>query len=208
MKHGDQERDKGSNISIDIGPRRPHFDGVPCGVWRPNKIVEIRTLINRLDTMIAQVTIEARVVETTTRFLRELGIQWGLTAQYSPQLGTDTGVRFPNRVNVGGPIIGLPAGVAGPAGGYAVNFPVVAENPSGFGLTLGNFLDNFKLDISLQLLESEGHGQIISSPKITSKTINEGNEELATPGAAMVVPMLPNRGSGTTPPSVRVNEIW
>ena len=135
----------------------------------PNKIVEIRTLINRLDTMIAQVTIEARIVETTTRFLRELGIQWGLTAQYSPELGTDTGVRFPNRANLGGPLIGLPAGVSGPAGGYAVNFPVVAENPSGFGLTLGNFLDNFKLDISLQLLESEGHGQIISSPKITTQ---------------------------------------
>jgi len=133
----------------------------------PQKIVDIRTLINRLDKMISQVTIEARIVETTTRFLRELGIQWGLTAQYTPEMGTDTGLRFPNRVNVGGPAVDRPRTVNSPVGGYAINFPIVAENPSGFGLTLGNFLDNFKLDISLQLLEQEGQGQIISSPPIT-----------------------------------------
>jgi len=135
----------------------------------PQKIVDIRTLINRLDKMISQVTIEARIVETTTRFLRELGIQWGLTAQYTPEMGTDTGLRFPNRVNVGGPAVDRPRTVNSPVGGYAINFPIVAENPSGFGLTLGNFLDNFKLDISLQLLEQEGQGQIISSPKITTQ---------------------------------------
>ncbi len=136
----------------------------------PNRMVAIRALIKKLDKMISQVTIEARVVETTKRFLRELGIQWGLNADYSPEFGTDTGLEFPNRVGVEGPIIGLPRipGV-GPRGGYAVNFPIVAENPSGLGLTLGNFLDNFKLDISLQMLESEGFGQIISSPKITTQ---------------------------------------
>jgi len=134
----------------------------------PKKIVAIRALLKRLDRMIAQVTIEARVVETTKRFLKELGIQWGLSAEYSPELGTNTGVDFPNRLGVGGPSIGgtSPGGLLG---GYAVNFPVVAENPSGFGLTLGNFLDNFKLDISLQMLESEGYGQIVSSPKITTQ---------------------------------------
>jgi len=136
----------------------------------PKKLVDIRNLLTRLDIMIAQVTIEARVVETTTRFLRELGIQWGLGAQYTPEIGNDTGLTFPNRIGVGGPTIRQDAGVGtGPSGGYAVNFPVVAENPSGIGLTLGNFLDNFKLEISLQLLETEGHGQIISSPKITTQ---------------------------------------
>ncbi len=134
----------------------------------PKKIVAIRALLKRLDKMIAQVTIEARIVETTKRFLKELGIQWGLSANYSPELGTDTGVDFPNRLGLGGPTIGSQS-PGGLQGGYAVNFPVVAENPSGIGLTLGNFLDNFKLDISLQMLESEGYGQIVSSPKITTQ---------------------------------------
>jgi len=134
----------------------------------PSGMTTIRALIKKLDRMIAQVSIEARLVETTKRFLRELGIQWGLSAEYSPEQGTDSGLDFPNRLGVGGPDIGSrsPGGLQG---GYAVNLPVVAENASGIGLTLGNFLDNFKLDVSLQMLESEGFGQIISSPKITTQ---------------------------------------
>lgn len=135
----------------------------------PKFMIDIRTLINRLDKRIPQVSIEARIVQTTTRFLRELGIQWGLTAAYAPETGTETGLDFPHRIGLGGPRIGVPRSSAGPEGGYAVNLPIVSENPSGLGLTLGNFLDNFKLDISMQLLESEGQGQIISSPKITTQ---------------------------------------
>lgn len=139
----------------------------------PKRMVAIRTLIRRLDTRIPQVSIEARIVETTKRFVRELGIQWGLSAEYSPEVGTDTGVTFPNRVGVGGPRIGstAPGGFRsnGIEGGYAVNFPVVAENPSGIGLSLGNFLNTFQLDISLQMLESEGQGQIISAPKVITQ---------------------------------------
>lgn len=136
----------------------------------PKFMVEIRTLINRLDKRIPQVSIEARIVETTTRFLRELGVQWGLTAQYSPENGTNTGLDFPHRINLGGPRIGQPRSrVTGPEGGYAVNLPVVSSSAVGMGLTLGNFLDNFKLDISMQMLESDGQGQVISSPKVTTQ---------------------------------------
>lgn len=135
----------------------------------PKRMLSIRALIKKLDKMISQVTIEARVVETTKRFLRELGIQWGLSAQYSPEIGTDTGMRFPNRVGVGGPTFGTQSAFGRLEGGYAVNFPVVDENPSGIGLSFGNFLDNFKLDISLQMLEDEGRGRIISAPKITTQ---------------------------------------
>jgi len=135
----------------------------------PKRMLSIRALIKKLDKMISQVTIEARVVETTKRFLRELGIQWGLSAQYSPELGNDTGLTFPNRITAGGPTLGGRSRVNGLEGGYAVNFPVVDENPSGIGLSFGNFLDNFKLDISLQMLEDEGSGRIISAPKVTTQ---------------------------------------
>jgi type IV pilus assembly protein PilQ len=161
----------------------------------PQAMVEIRTLINRLDKQIAQVTIEARIVETTTRFLRELGIQWGLGARYSPENGTETGIDFPHRLDLSGPRIGQERSpLTGPEGGYAVNFPIVAENPSGFGLTLGNFLDNFKLDISMQLLESEGQGQIISSPKITTQN---NRTAIITSGSRIPIQTV-QRGTVTT----------
>lgn len=135
----------------------------------PKRMVAIRTLIRRLDTRVPQVSIESRIVETTKRFLRELGIQWGLSAEYSPEMGTQTGVTFPQRVGVGGPRIGVRDPLTDLQGGYAVNFPVIDENPSGIGLSLGNFLDTFQLDISLQTLESDGLGQIISAPKVTTQ---------------------------------------
>ncbi|CAM2008500.1 type IV pilus secretin family protein [Acanthopleuribacter pedis] len=159
----------------------------------PKKMTAIRTLIKKLDKMISQVTIEARVVESSRRFLRELGVQWGLNGNYSPELGTDTGLDFPNRVGVGGPRQGT-VGQSGLAGGYAVNLPVVAENPAGIGLSLGNFLDNFKLDISLQMLESDGEGQIISAPKVTTQ-----NNQTATIKNGQKIPIQTvQRGTVTT----------
>jgi len=141
----------------------------------PKKMVAIRSLIKKLDTQIPQVTIESRVVETTKRFIKELGIQWGLSGLYAPEYGTQTGMTFPNRVTVGGPAthnFSAPAGTLGSnvEGGYAVNFPVIDPSTAGgLGFSLGNILDTFKLDISLQMIESDGLGQIISAPKITTQ---------------------------------------
>lgn len=135
----------------------------------PKRMVAIRTLIRRLDTRVPQVSIESRIVETTRRFLKELGIQWGVSAEYYPEIGTQTGLDFPNRVGVGGPRNGTRDANTALLGGYAVNFPVVEENPSGIGLSLGNFLNNLQLDISLQMLEDSGLGQIISAPKVTTQ---------------------------------------
>ncbi|PIE90617.1 MAG: hypothetical protein CR997_05085 [Acidobacteria bacterium] len=133
----------------------------------PKKIIAIRSLINKLDTQVPQVIIESRVVETTKRFIRELGVQWGLSGLYAPEYGTQTGMTFPSRVTVGGPKLGTRTN--GVEGGYAVNFPIIAEDPAGFGFSLGNILDTFKLDLSLQMIEEDGLGQIISAPKVTTQ---------------------------------------
>jgi type IV pilus assembly protein PilQ len=134
----------------------------------PQKMDAVGAVIKKLDTPVAQVTIESRVVETTKRMIKELGVQWGLGAKYAPEYGTQTGLTFPNRVTIGGPTIGL-TNLNGLEGGYAVNLPVLDENPSGIGFTFGNVLDTFKLDISLQMIESNGLGQIISAPKVTTQ---------------------------------------
>lgn len=159
----------------------------------PKRMQAIRTLIKRLDSRIPQVSIEGRVVETTMRYVKEIGVQWGLSGDYRPEIGTETGVTFPDRVGLGGPILGRTS-PTGLLGGYAVNFPVVQENPSGLGLTLGNFLDNFQLDISLQMLEANGLGKIISSPKVTTQ-----NNRLAILLNVEKLPILTeNRGRITT----------
>jgi type IV pilus secretin PilQ/predicted competence protein len=158
----------------------------------PKRMQAIRTLIKRLDSRIPQVSIEGRVVETTMRHVKEIGVQWGLSGDYRPEIGTETGVTFPDRVGVGGPILGQTS-PSGLLGGYAVNFPVISETPSGLGLTLGNFLDNFQLDLSLQMLELNGLGKIISSPKVTTQ-----NNRLAVLLNVEKIPVLTeNRGRVT-----------
>jgi type IV pilus assembly protein PilQ len=59
-------------------------------------------------------------------------------------------------------------GIGGPLGGYAVNLPAPAFS-SAIGFSFANVLDTLRLDIALSALESQGQGQIISCPKVTTQ---------------------------------------
>ena len=56
---------------------------------------EVVTLIKLLDKPIPQVMIEARIVEATTSFSRELGVQWGGKFTADAAHGNPTGLTFP-----------------------------------------------------------------------------------------------------------------
>ena len=63
---------------------------------------EVLALLKLLDKPIPQVMIEARIVEATTSFTREIGVQWGGTATASSSYGNATGFSFPNSIAVTG----------------------------------------------------------------------------------------------------------
>src|SRR6266568_4712760 len=63
---------------------------------------QIEELVHSLDTQTPQVLVEARIVEATSRYLRDVGIQWGGDASFSPATGNPTGVAFPAAVGVAG----------------------------------------------------------------------------------------------------------
>src|SRR5207245_918719 len=46
-----------------------------------------RELVRRLDIQTPQVIIESNIVEATTSFARDLGIQWGYRSNIGPQTG-------------------------------------------------------------------------------------------------------------------------
>jgi type IV pilus assembly protein PilQ len=93
--------------------------------------------------------IEARIIETTKRFTRTLGVDWTVAGEASARFGNTTGLVFPNNV----------------AGTGGVNLITGAAN--GFlDLSLGNVLNSFNLDISLQAAETEGLIKILSAPKV------------------------------------------
>jgi type IV pilus assembly protein PilQ len=62
----------------------------------------IEELVRTLDTQTPQVLVEARIVEATSRYLRDVGIQWGGDATFSEATGNPTGVAFPSRASVAG----------------------------------------------------------------------------------------------------------
>jgi type IV pilus assembly protein PilQ len=147
----------------------------------PVNIERAKDLITDLDRATSQVEIEARIVVTSRNFTRDLGIQWGFLNRQTPQFNNTTNLAFPNAIVLNGQGVpgqgGVPAdqsGLAsnagiGPGGrGYAVNLPATAFN-SAIGISLGNILGSFNLDLALTALERQGRGRLLSTPKVTTQ---------------------------------------
>jgi type IV pilus assembly protein PilQ len=130
----------------------------------------IINLIDTLDTRTPQVLIESRIVETNKNFSQAFGIQWGFRGIVDPTFGNNTTLQFPNNVLVSGNVLTPTSGITGnPLGGYAVNLPTDQAPNSAIGLSLGNILDTFRLDLALMALEQNGNARILSSPKVATQ---------------------------------------
>jgi type IV pilus secretin PilQ/predicted competence protein len=132
-------------------------------------------LIDVFDTPTPQVSIEARIVEATSRFIRNLGIQWGWKGIADPFFGNQTTLKFPNKILVDGAQIpqGITTkGIGGPLGGYGINLPA-PEFAGVAGFSFANITDTFRLDLALNALERAGTGRIISAPKVTTQNNQE-----------------------------------
>jgi type IV pilus assembly protein PilQ len=137
---------------------------------------QIEQLVRSLDTQTPQVLIEARIVEATSLFARDIGIQWGGDTTFTSNTGNPTGLLFPNNVSlVGGaadanaPTAGLsPTSprIANP--NFTVNLPAAVGTGAGgaLGLALGSIGQNVNLNVRLSAAESTGVLRIVSSPRI------------------------------------------
>jgi type IV pilus assembly protein PilQ len=117
----------------------------------PANMDAVLAVVDLLDRPEPQVMIEARIIETTKRFSRDLGIDWGFDAVADAAHGNTTGLVFPSNVTGSGDVN---LGTSGQAG--ILN------------LRLGNVLNTFNLDVTLQALESEGLITILSAPKVAT----------------------------------------
>lgn len=131
-------------------------------------------LIGTLDQPQPQVEIEARVVQTTRDFARQIGVQWGLNGRVAPELGNTTPLAFPNQGSLSGRTgIGqAPQDTRGNAArdtsATAVNLPVSGATGA-IGLALGSINGAFNLDVALSALERSGQGRILSTPRVTTQ---------------------------------------
>jgi type IV pilus assembly protein PilQ len=137
---------------------------------------QIEELTRALDTQTPQVLVEARIVEATSRYIRDVGIQWGGDATFAAATGNPTGLAFPNSIGVAGgasdgdtPTAGLSPftqTVANP--NFAVNLPAAVGTGSGgaLGLTFGSIDNTINLAVRLSAAESSGMLRILSSPRV------------------------------------------
>ncbi|MCP4599485.1 MAG: type IV pilus secretin PilQ [Proteobacteria bacterium] len=151
---------------------------------------QIEALIRNLDTQTPQVLIESRIVEATSTYSREIGIQWGGDFSASGATGNPTGLAFPNAVSVAGgatdnktPIAGMTAVTGGmPNPNFAVNLPAAVGTGSGgaLGITLGSIANNANLSLRLSAMEESGTLRILSSPRILTLDNREAHIEQGT----------------------------
>ncbi|GMU09735.1 type IV pilus secretin PilQ [Corallococcus caeni] len=128
-----------------------------------------RALVRSLDTQTPQVLIESRIVEASTTFSRNLGVQWGGQTRLSTATGNPTGLIFPNTVGVTGGAGGAAPGVPTQPN-FAVNLPAaVGEGLGGaMGFAFGSAGGAVQLNLRLSAAETEGTVKTISSPKVTT----------------------------------------
>jgi type IV pilus assembly protein PilQ len=117
-----------------------------------DRIRRMVDLLKELDTPEKQVMIEARIVEATSTFTRDLGVQWGV--HYRDGSGSFMGI---NQVDTGfGGIVSPPpsSGTSGPG--------------SAVGMSFGKLTSNLQLDLRLSAAATVGQIKIISTPKVVT----------------------------------------
>ncbi|TAN61812.1 type IV pilus secretin PilQ [bacterium] len=119
----------------------------------PANIINAKKVLKTIDTQTTQVLIEARIVETSTSFSRQLGVQWG--GEYASSRNSISGASaLPMSTSI--------------SKNFAVNLPAPGAT-SGVGIVLGSLLSNkLLLDIQLSAAESRGDLKIVARPRIAT----------------------------------------
>jgi len=138
-------------------------------------IPRVRDLVKSLDTKTPQVLIEARIVEASLNFQRDLGISWGFLASGGDKrklevgggTGSSTTLPGPGTTTATNKVVNLPALV--PSGGAGAVSILELLFTSDYGLK--------QLDIAISAYENKGEANIISSPKIATLDNKEASIE-------------------------------
>jgi type IV pilus secretin PilQ/predicted competence protein len=130
-----------------------------------DRLTSASDLIATLDRPQPQVEIEARIVQTSRDFAKQLGVQWGFNGRMDPALGNTTGLAFPNSVNAGGRLGTVQGANNAPTG---VNLAAPAPS-NAIGIALGSINGALNLDVALSALERTGKGRILSTPRVSTQ---------------------------------------
>jgi|GEM_PF-209194 len=142
------------------------------------KLDESELLVRNLDAQTPQVLIEGRIVEASSNFSTEQGIEWGGDYISAAAHGNQSGLTFPSSTE----------------GKYLINLPTTSKTGS-LSLNLGSINDSLNLNFKLSAAEAEGQLKIISSPRISTLDNKEATIET---GSKIPILTLNEQGVPTT----------
>jgi type IV pilus assembly protein PilQ len=167
-----------------------------------DRLQDIRRLVRTLDVPIRQVLIESRIVVVSDDFSRDLGVRFGATAYRENSSdgatvisgtgpGTDTMI---NSIvdNLGDPANGtiFPIQLPDLNDRYNVNVPI--GNPAG-RFSIAVLETEYLVDLELTALQSEGRGEIVSTPRVITANQKEARIE-----QGVEIPYQESSSSGAT----------
>jgi type IV pilus assembly protein PilQ len=148
----------------------------------PEIVNRIEGILNDLDTRTPQVLIEARIVEASDNFARELGVQWGGSFVDTRSDGTF------RATGAGGETGPLTGGTGLSGDNFVVNLPASVGPGAGgaMGFTFGSLDGTVQLDLQLSAMEDTGNGRILSKPSILAL---DNKEAKISSGTEILIPV-------------------
>lgn len=179
----------------------------------PDRLIVVEELVRALDVAVKQVQIETRIVVATDDFGDELGVRFGVSGSKQDKHGNiiSTGgslealdrlnsAAISNRRNSqnGSGLPNFTPGIngqpiVGPALGERlnVNLPSVTSTSSKWAFSI--LAADYLLDLELSALESEGRGEVISTPRVVAT-----NQKEASIKQGVEIPFEQATASGAT----------
>ncbi|MDI3260122.1 MAG: type IV pilus secretin PilQ [Sinobacteraceae bacterium] len=165
-----------------------------------DKLADIRALIQRLDVPVRQVLIESRIVIAQDNFERDLGTRFGITQAGTSSNGnlfttsgtsTSTNNTVTGYLNSGRTTIGIDPT---PSDRYNINLPApVATGSTPASIAFALLGKNVLVDLELQALQTEGQGEVISTPRVIT-----ANGKQAAIKQGVEIPYQQSTSSGAT----------
>jgi type IV pilus secretin PilQ/predicted competence protein len=175
-------------------------------------IDRMERVLKNLDTRIPQVLIEAKIVEVSSNYARELGVQWGgqYTGGNTTVTGGATGVQNSTSGSssstsvppIGNTTFYPQLGDVGRSGNaYVVNLPAAVGAGSGgaLGFSFGRLMGGkLSLDLQLSAMQTTGNGKILSNPKVLTLDNKEAKISSGTDIPIQTISSTATGVAGTT----------
>ncbi|MFC1532363.1 AMIN domain-containing protein [Thermodesulfobacteriota bacterium] len=158
-----------------------------------SSIKEAKKTVKQFDIPVKQIMIEAKIVDASDTFSRDLGLKWNSTTSGWRKKYPTTALTDPANANAftveGERLWG---------GSFSTNSPTGWGN--NIGLSFANLtssgLGYLTLDASLALAETEGKAKVMSAPKVIAR---EGTSASISSGDTIIIPATENVASTTLP---------